>query len=151
MNVFISSVCILIPYTHTCIACPDVKVRLTNATYGNGRVEVCYNGEWGTICDDEWDITDANVVCQQLGYYVAKIAHHSAYYGEGSGRIWMDNVQCTGSENKLEDCLFKGWGVNDCSHSDDAGVECKGTCVQSYVLLLCVICSSIHLPMHPSL
>lgn len=106
-------------------SCPDVKVRLTNATYGNGRVEVCYNGEWGTICDDEWDITDANVVCQQLGYSLAKIAHHSAYYGEGSGRIWMDNVQCNGSENKLEDCLFKGWGVNDCSHSDDAGVECK--------------------------
>lgn len=108
------------------LACPDVNVRLSNSTFGYGRVEVCYNGEWGTVCDDEWDLNDAMVVCRQLGYSRALSVYHSAYYGMGTGPILMDNIQCDGSEDRLDLCEFKGWGINDCNHGDDAGLVCKG-------------------------
>lgn len=106
--------------------CSDVNVRLSNSAFGYGRVEVCYNGEWGTVCDDDWDLNEGTVVCRQLGYSRALSVYHSAYYGMGMGPILMDNIHCNGSEARLDDCEFKGWGINDCTHSDDAGVVCKG-------------------------
>ncbi|EDO26096.1 predicted protein, partial [Nematostella vectensis] len=63
-----------------------------------GRVEVWYGEEWGTVCDDEWDFNDANVVCKSLGFPAAKAFHRYARYGQGAGRILLDNVECTGSE-----------------------------------------------------
>jgi hypothetical protein len=86
---------------------------------------VYYSGSWGTVCDDSWDIDDGNVVCRELGYGRSMAVYQSARYGQGSGRIWMDDVRCTGSETRLSNCAFNGWGNHDCSHSEDASVVCS--------------------------
>ncbi|XP_072033883.1 scavenger receptor cysteine-rich domain-containing protein DMBT1-like [Amphiura filiformis] len=89
-----------------------------------GRVEVFYNG-WGTVCDDFWTITDAQVVCRQLGLpYDAAQAVRNGGFGQGSGQIWLNGVRCTGSENYLDECNHNGWGIHDCTHNEDAGVRC---------------------------
>ena len=106
-----------------------VAVRLVGgSSYYEGRVELYYNGEWGTVCDDGWSSTDAGVVCRQLGLGTYGSSRNYAYYGQGSGPIWLDNVYCTGSESIIISCGHLGFNVTrSCSHSEDAGVWCYGT------------------------
>ena len=84
------------------------------------------NNRWGTVCDDHWDRTDAEVVCRQLEYNLTSdvVAYTNAYFGKGTGHTWLDNVQCTGSETHLVNCTNSGIGINDCGHDEDAGVQC---------------------------
>ena len=100
-------------------------VRLVNgSTEYEGRVEVYYNGEWGTVCDDGWDLNDAQVVCRQLGFGPAIAARDQAFYGQGSGQIWIDNLNCVGTELNIVNCLHGGWGIEECNHTEDAAVKC---------------------------
>ena len=69
-----------------------------------GNIEVFHLGEWGSICDDEWDTYDANVACKQLGFPGASRHTHSSQYGYGLVKIWMDNVYCYGTEKSVTDC-----------------------------------------------
>ena len=82
-------------------------------------------GVWGTVCDDYWDLTDANVVCRQLGFEGAVAAKRSAAFGSGQGKIWMDSVSCSGVESSLTECGHRGWGIHNCVHGEDAGVICS--------------------------
>ena len=88
-------------------------------------MEIFYGGQWGTVCNDSWDINDANVVCKQLGFPQATQVFVGASHGQGSGPIWMDDVACSGSESLLSECSHSGWGINDCTHSKDASVQCS--------------------------
>ena len=89
-------------------------------------MEVFYNGTWGTICDDYWDIHEAQVVCRELGFDNALESLSNAYFGSGSGQIWLDDVRCSGNEADIGECNFLGWGTHNCRHYEDAGVRCYG-------------------------
>lgn len=104
-------------------------VRLVGGSSGSeGRVEIFYNGQWGTVCDDYWNDLNARVVCQQLGFYGNSYATSGAQFGPGARTqpIWLDDVRCVGSEEYLSGCPNRGWGVHNCFHWEDAGVICRG-------------------------
>ena len=107
----------------------ETAVRLVNSFNhsSSGRVEIRYNGIWGTICDHSWDIRDAEVVCRQLGFDGALSAPRDASFGQGNGPIWLDDMNCVGMEISISDCHHSGWGVHNCGHHDDAGAVCRPT------------------------
>ncbi|XP_037400456.1 deleted in malignant brain tumors 1 protein-like isoform X2 [Pygocentrus nattereri] len=107
------------------VICSDV--RLVNGDgMCSGRVEVYYNDQWGTVCDDGWDINDASVVCRQMRCGPVVSAPHSAHFGQGSGPVLLDDVDCYGHESTLRNCSHNGFGKHSCSHGEDAGVICLG-------------------------
>ena len=141
----------------SCLACPSMKVRLMNGTkvsttVGRGRVEICYNNTFNTICDDLWDDLDARVVCNQLGFDgKGKNEHQSIIYcnvfraldhvalrgnvqtfrdsfGKGNNSILLDDVMCSGNEPSVLNCTSNGFFQHDCNmnHTEDAAVLCHG-------------------------
>ena len=103
-----------------------LPIRLNNGTNEKeGRVEIYWNSQWCTVCDDLWDDNDATVICKQLGYSRGS-ARVSAYFGEGSGLMLLDNVNCGGTESSIFACSHRNFGQHDCTHSEDAGVVCYG-------------------------
>ncbi|XP_036431275.1 scavenger receptor cysteine-rich type 1 protein M130-like [Colossoma macropomum] len=106
--------------------CTD-SVRLVNGgSRCAGRVEVLHRGQWGTVCEYKWDMRDAAVVCRELGCGEAVAALSRAHFGPGSGPIWMNEVDCSGSESTVKNCTSWGWGKHLCHHGLDAGVICSG-------------------------
>ena len=123
----------------------DIRLVSPNNSTSSGRVEVLHMGIWGTICGNSWDLRDANVVCRQLGYDGALSAPRYAAFGQGTGQIWLDDVQCVGDEIAISDCYHRGWNVHNCGHHSDVGVVCrpkgKAIHVQSEFVKSDVICS----------
>ena len=109
------------PFSHS----DSSTIRLVGGTSQyEGRVEVYRNRQWQTVCDDSWDINEAQVVCRQLGYGSAVSALSRAYFGQGSGAQWEVYWHCSGSESSLQSCRTSS---AICSHSEDASVRCSGS------------------------
>ena len=100
----------------------------------NGRVEIYHNGQWGTVCNDAFTTVDAQVVCRQLGYGGGRVRPSRII--EGSGEIWLDDVDCIGNELSLAACGYRGWGVGNCGHHEDVFIEC-GDLI--FLILKCLI------------
>ena len=143
--------------------CTTGDLRLVNSytnSYGRseGRVEVCYNNIWGTICDYDWDTSyEAQTACNELGYsrsgldvlvlcnsiftlfLLGATAYTYSYFGSGTGPYWLSDVDCYSYSTKIWDCPHDGIGVvqSYCtpqSHSYDAGARCYGN-INSKILL----------------
>ena len=107
---------------------PTVRLVECRSSDNCCRVEVFNSGEWGTVCDDGWEDSDASVVCSEMGCSGGDGIQN---FGGGSGKIWMDNVACSGSEGSLTECGQNGWGIHNCAHSEDAGACCTGISLQT--------------------
>ena len=102
----------------------EPQIRLVNGpTQLAGRVEVFVRGEWGTVCDDSFGWQDASVICRMLGYKHLR-ARTRGYFGHGTGKIWIDQLNCAGDEESIFECDMNKLGQHNCKHSEDAGVEC---------------------------
>ena len=120
---------------------PVGTLRLVNGSTPNeGRLEMYYANEWGTICDDYWTDDEADVACKALGYERGAVDNGGRFLGgyfgfaERGVPIWLDNVNCEGDETNLLDCprasqrgSIPGVGVHNCSlwHTEDVGVRCN--------------------------
>ena len=87
-------------------------------------MEVYHDGIWGTVCDDGWDLNDAQVVCRELALGIAVATKHDASYGQGSGQIWLADVNCVGTELTIANCSHNGWGSHSCDHKEDVSINC---------------------------
>ncbi|KAK6179250.1 hypothetical protein SNE40_011654 [Patella caerulea] len=112
-----------------------IQYRLVNGTSKqNGRVEISVGGVWGTICDYYWDDREAGVLCRHLNFSDG-YAMYNAYYGQGTGPIWLSQLRCKGTETELHKCPHAGFSseviygysyrYGSCKrHRDDASVYC---------------------------
>lgn len=113
----------------------DGDMRLANGDSANeGRVEIFYRGQWGTVCDNLWDLMDASVVCRALGFQNATEALGRAAFGPGTGPVMLDEVVCTGTESSLAECRSLGWLKSNCRHAQDAGVVCTNETRSTHTL-----------------
>ena len=105
-----------------CIYFPTV--RLGGETYAtHGLVQVYHNKAWGWICNQQWDDKDADVVCKGLGYENATFMYSNPV--DKGGIVWMNYVQCNGSERSLVSCAHDGWQDHSCAKGQLAGVVCS--------------------------
>ena len=125
-------------YYHMLLALP-IRLVDGNNRY-SGREEIYRNGVWGTVCDDNWTIINAQVLCRQLGYGSSS-ASVDFNVPAGTGPILMDDVNCVNGQTNLLECSQSGFGSHtyNCVHMDDVGVKCSqpstGSYMYSYVLL----------------
>ena len=121
------------PLTTSDADCTDGEIRLSDGSNPlEGRLEICYNHAWGTVCDTGFSQNDADVVCRQLndqfGYaHSYSIPLRDAAFGEGVGPIFIDKLACGENETMISDCdRLAVIGLVQCDHSNDAGVVCIG-------------------------
>ncbi|XP_078060439.1 scavenger receptor cysteine-rich type 1 protein M130-like [Mustelus asterias] len=104
-----------------------MQIRLTGGGSScSGRVEIYYNGVWGSVCDDAWDLANARVVCKQLGCGNVLEMTVPVSCQPHSGPVWLDELNCSGNESYLWECPSAPWGNHDCAHKEDVKIMCSG-------------------------
>lgn len=102
-------------------------MRLVNSTDEcSGRVEVRHGEQWHAVCDTDWTLSKAGVVCELLECGRAVNAPGAAFFGQGSGSVVEASTSCFHSVTSLQECSVKGFTREDCGHEHDAGVLCAG-------------------------
>jgi len=104
---------------------PEASLRFagTGSKANSGRLEIFHEGEWGTVCENSWGEADAKVACKQLGFSGGMLVYNE--FGEGPGRIWLDEVECVAHEDALHKCKHVDWGETlGCDHGQDVALEC---------------------------
>ncbi|XP_071141936.1 neurotrypsin-like [Mytilus edulis] len=102
-------------------------LRITDGvTENQGRLETYYKGEWGTVCDNQFQNVDAEVACRQLGYCSGQMIP-AVRINDGQGTIWLNDVNCFGSESELLNCTYT-IDTSNCHHSEDVGIHCFLIC-----------------------
>lgn len=105
------------------VAFEEGRIRLVaGPAESEGRVEVFKSNEWGGVCDIDWDLADAGVVCAQLGYDLALTAETKSFHGKINVTHY-GAARCSGDENELTNCTFDAIDT-DCSRDTIAGVKC---------------------------
>ncbi|XP_033115405.1 lysyl oxidase homolog 2-like isoform X3 [Anneissia japonica] len=99
-------------------------IRLAGNSDTRGRLEYLYRGQWGTVCDNHFDMLDATVVCRELNLGNAVKVLTGVGGARDSSPIWLDDVECTGKEQHLSAC--PSTSQHSCTHDEDVGVECTG-------------------------
>ncbi|KAJ8300760.1 hypothetical protein KUTeg_022279 [Tegillarca granosa] len=100
----------------------QIRFAGPNSNATQGRLEVFYNGVWGTVCNDNFDTAEAIVICR---INVNKgSAVNSSVFGPGTGPILLDDVNCDATELDISQCQSRPWNVSDCQHNEDVGVIC---------------------------
>ncbi|XP_052786999.1 protein bark beetle-like [Mya arenaria] len=90
-----------------------------------GRLEILHDGVWGTVCDDAFRANEAKVACKMINLKFANYGYlREAFYGRGTGMIWLDHIECNGEEHSLFNCPGDVIGKHDCSHDEDIGIKC---------------------------
>ena len=102
---------------------PEMEVRLTGPN--RDTVQIKYNDDWMSICDENWNMYDAEVVCRQLGYSRAEAAPKTGYHGWQG--YYLRNFLCKGNETRLDQCKGRAdWALQKCASDRFAGVRCVG-------------------------
>ena len=116
-------------------------VRLSDGTNTSGRVELFFNGRWGTVCNKKFNEVSGQVVCRQLNFgSISRIANPGEFpAGQSDQPVWLDEVRCTGNEEWLSACPNSGYGSNDCRHNEDVAIVCSGRCRYPYMIIYCII------------
>ncbi|KAJ8047466.1 Neurotrypsin [Holothuria leucospilota] len=108
------------------VRCNDVRLSYGGNLF-EGRVEVYHKGEWGTVCDDDWNDADARVVCRQLGFATGGRSILRSFYGSTPTRRQFLKPHCSGHETSILHCSNNGWSDKICNGVEEVGVSCEGT------------------------
>ena len=117
-------------------------VRLVDgSTSYQGRVELYYQGQWGSVCSSRFDLREANVVCRQLGYPSAARFWPGNHFGQGTGPSLLYNLECFGFESSIDKCFFTQWDAGTCEAS---AVTCNDNVPQVERLSIADVRRTVH-------